>query len=784
MASNTEAEQTLMHGSCKNRADMRRSWIWILALMVSLPSLGGAQEETHITVHAARTPNATGISEYAIQGIYPEGSFIIRPDHEGRMAFDSGLAYSLLRALDSVRSVQGVRGVSASILIPGQGAWLGASGVSSTNPLVNVDPAMLFGIGSNTKAFVSTTILKLAEAGLLSLDDPLSRFLPSYPNVTGSVTIRQLLNMTSGLYDYLNDSNAQGDSVEANPLRLWAPEELITTFVGAPNAPPGGAYAYCNTNYVLLGLVINRVTGRSVSSQIREQILTPLALNHTYLEVEEQYTDPVAHPWDSGVDFSAIPVVAHFSTLWTAGGILSTAENMARWSKALYEGTLITEASRAQMLTLVPMSSTAAPGFVWNGYGLGVRQGTYYGKRILGHGGSVMGYVSIVAYLPGTGCGFAVLFNASEASGGRALTALLDVYLNAAKTQFARAGVCYAISGTSEGCTVYLADTTTGVLTAVGPSYYGEILGARVHPQTGVFWGLVKSSVLELVHIDGQTGEAFPRMKVKLPSGAPTDLKGLDFSPDGKLYVGSVDGRIYAIDTASGAGVLAASSNIPISGLAFDPADKALWASVRTSPTLRDRIYRITLSSGDTVGVGNTKFNQAMADLAFDSEGNLFALVGNPTSSLKYRLARIDKGTGIGTEIGSVGLAGMVGIAFSPKSLPTDVALLPVGGTPAEFRLEQNYPNPFNPSTTIHYVLPSAADVMMTVTNVLGQQVAVLTNGVKEPGHHEVRFDGSMLASGVYICRMHVHLPGSTIGSTFGSGSIPFVRSMKMLLVR
>jgi D-alanyl-D-alanine carboxypeptidase len=727
---------------------------WIAAIMLCAFVHADAQEDERVNVrhaHAAESPEAW---QYAHSPVYPAGRFVILPDNEGRTGFDLPLAYALQRALDSIRITQGVAGVSAAVLVPEQGVWLGVSGFSSRIPPMNADASMLFGIGSNTKAFISATTLSLVDAGMLSLDDSLSRWLPSYRYITGSVTIRQLMNMTSGLYDYLNDSNAQGDSVQANPTRLWTPEELLRTFVGPPHRPPGGAYSYCNTDYVLLGMVIKNITGRSVSSQIRERILTPLSLNHTYLEVEESSVDPVAHPWDSGIDFASIPVTAHFSTLWTAGGVMSTAENMARWVTALYEGKVITQAALAQMLTFVPMSSTAATGFEWNGYGLGVRQGSYYGKKVLGHAGAVMGYVSITGYIPRTGAGFAVLFNASEGSTGRALTALFDAYLRRVGTYAARPGVCYAMAGGADSSRVYMADSSTGALTPVGPPHYGQIVGARIDPRTGMFWGLANAGGWELVQLDGETGEAYPRVRVTFPSGAPTDFKGLDFSPGGTLFVGSVDGRIYRINPATGVAILAVSSKISISGLAFDPATGELWASIRTNATLRDRLYRIDLANGDTVSAGNTGFNQPLADLAFDAAGNLFGLLGSPTSALKYRLARIDKATGTGTEIGSVGLTGMVGIAFSPTVGGTGVDLRTPAGVAAAFELEQNYPNPFNPSTHIRYMLPASADVRLSVYDLLGREVSLLVNERLDAGIHEVGFDGAALAAGVYFYRL------------------------------
>jgi D-alanyl-D-alanine carboxypeptidase len=713
-----------------------------------------AQEEGRLSARSIDTARSVGVIREIPDAMFPAGQFIILPDNEGRLAFDPALAIAFQRALDSIRTTQGAPGVSAAVVVPGQGIWQGVSGLSSKSPSINVNPAMLFGIGSNTKAFVSTTILSLVDAGALALDDPLSKYLPAYPNITGSVTIRQLLNMTSGLFDYLNDSNAQGAAVAANPTRLWTPEELITTFVGAPHRLPGGAYTYCNTDYVLLGMVIKKVTGKSVSSQIRERILIPLSLDHTFLEVEEQYSDPVVHPWDSGIDFASTPVTAHFSTLWTAGAIMSTGENMARWVKALYEGSVLSPSSLAQMLTFIPAASTQATGFEWNGYGLGVRRGAYYGKQVLGHVGAVMGYVSITGYMPRTGASFAVLFNTSDGGAGGALSALFDVYLRSVGTRAARQHVCYAIAGGGDSSRVYLADTSNGILTAVGTPQYGTIVSARTDRRTGNFWGLASGSGWELVQIDGETGDTYPRVKIKFPSGAPTDFKGMDIAPDGTILIGSIDGRIYKVAASTGVATLAASSKIPISGLALDPASGVLWASVRTNPVLRDRIFRVDLSTGDTAGAGNTGFNQPLVDLAFDAAGNLFGLVGNPSSSTQYRLARINTSTAAGTVIGPMGLSGMAGIAFSSVSAPTSVDNHAAAGAITGYALAQNYPNPFNPTTTISFSLPSRAFASLKVYDVMGREAATIASGVFEAGSYSRQWNASAFPSGVYYYRL------------------------------
>ena len=756
----------------------------VFACVLCLAQGANAQESS--LIESGRTPPADAPAKKTHAGLSLQspGRFVVTPDGEGNLAFDARLAAQFQHALDSVRIAQKVPGASAAVLIPGQGMWLGVSGVSSVSPAANITPDMAFGIGSNTKAFVSTTVLKLAEAGLLSLDDSLGHWLPAYPNISGAVTIRQLLNMTSGLFDYLNDPSAEGDSVAANPARVWTPEEILTKFVGPPHSPPGGAYRYCNTDYILLGMIIKKAANTSVSSQLRQLLFTPLALDRTYLEVEETHTGPVADPWSQGYDVASMPVTGHFSIYWTAGAIMSTAENMARWSKALYEGALVTPASLSQQQTFIPADGGGTLGFAWTGYGLGVRRGALFGKEVFGHGGQVRGYVSVVAYVPRTKASFVVLLNASEPNELDFLTALLDPYFGTIPAQPARPGIMYALSALSDNAHLYGVDSTTAALNDIGQYLYGEIVSARVHPKTGGLWGISNALGWELVQIDGTTGEAYPRARVVLPPGANSDLKGMDFSPQGTLYVGATDGQVYSIDTATGIGSLVASTKLPISGIALDPVSGKVWASVRANATLRDRLYTISLLTGDTLGIGNTGYSQPLTDIAFDDRGNLFAVVRNGTGVPNNLLARINTSTGRGTTVGSFGRAGIQTIAFSPGVIQSGVDVSQSGNYPAAFHLEQNFPNPFNPSTTIRYSVPDRSYVSLMVYNTLGQRVAVLADQEEEAGYHDVKFDGAGLSSGVYFYRIHVRSLSAAAARDSRRGAEDMVETRRLLLLR
>jgi CubicO group peptidase (beta-lactamase class C family) len=171
----------------------------VLGLLSVLSESANAQtEQFDRRPQKLYTPIAqTSVWQYANQTVYPAGRYIIAPDDNGRLAFDPILANNLQRTIDSLRGIRNAKGVSAAVLIPGQGLWQGVSGISSLSPLDSIRPDMLFSIGSNTKAFTSNVILTLVNEGKLSLDDSLGKWLPPHRNITGTVKIRQLLNMTS-----------------------------------------------------------------------------------------------------------------------------------------------------------------------------------------------------------------------------------------------------------------------------------------------------------------------------------------------------------------------------------------------------------------------------------------------------------------------------------------------------------------------------------------------------------------------------------------------------------
>ena len=324
------------------------------------------------------------------------------------------LAEKLQEALDGALALHDVRGASAAVIVPGHDTWLGASGISHEN--VPMEPGMLFGMGSITKNFMATIVLQLAEEGVLTVDDSVRQWLPPHPKIDGNITIRQLLNHTSGLYDFTENPD-WGPAIAADFNRIWSPEETISAFVLKPDFAPGTGFEYSSTNYLVIGMIIEAATHTQVSLQLRNRILDPLNLTHTFFSVEEEIVGTLAHRWfdinqDGQMeDLSSYSRNALDSMLWTCGALYSTAEDVVRYSRALFRCELFTRNSLVQMLTFIPY-----PPIPTRGYGFGILTIPDFIPGVLayGHDGTVPGYKARWVYLPDHGVHIAVLLNEDD----------------------------------------------------------------------------------------------------------------------------------------------------------------------------------------------------------------------------------------------------------------------------------------------------------------------------------------------------------------------------------
>ncbi|MCP4414892.1 MAG: beta-lactamase family protein [Gammaproteobacteria bacterium] len=339
----------------------------------------------------------------------------------------------LQNALDNGLESFNGKGVSAAVIKPDGEIWSGVSGVShGTMPIT---PDMLFGTGSMGKMFTAVTILELVEEGLLSLDDSLHEWLPVYPNIDSTINIRQLLNHTSGLPnpgehpDYVT-------AMFAEPMRFWTPEETITSFTVEPLFPKGTDWHYSNINYILLGMIIEQVTGSEIATVFRNRLFDPLNLNGTYFAEEEAIVGTMAHAWfdldgDGNLeDISSFPITAIYSTGWTAGAQFSTAEDLANWSHALfYNRNVLSQPILDQMLTF--HSPCTGEEFLAAGYGLGVTKfqpGLFNNLVVWGHGGDGFGYTAFCLYLPNYGVSIGIMDNTDDAEAMPSiLSSIMDI---------------------------------------------------------------------------------------------------------------------------------------------------------------------------------------------------------------------------------------------------------------------------------------------------------------------------------------------------------------------
>ncbi|MFM9052043.1 MAG: serine hydrolase [Bacteroidota bacterium] len=332
-------------------------------------------------------------------------------------SFDPVLAGQLQYTIDSIRSANNYEGISAALYYPGMGVWKGVSGISRPGLPVNSD--MEFGIASNTKLFTGVLILKLVENGFLELDDSLYEYLPAYPNIDSNITIRQLLNHTSGLAD-VTAVPGYPDSILNDPNRVYTAAELIT-WAGTPSFPPGTGWEYCNTNYILAGMIAESVTGQSFGRLLRDSILTPLQLDSTFLDVYDSVLYQVADPWQNGFNNVNIPRTSLNSAAGAAGGMYSTSGEMVQWYHSLMNGQVINANGLQEMTTFVGASR----------YGIGISEATVSGRTVWQHGGAIWGgYNSSMMYDTSTGIVVCVLINQFPAQAYQISIRLLLAALN------------------------------------------------------------------------------------------------------------------------------------------------------------------------------------------------------------------------------------------------------------------------------------------------------------------------------------------------------------------
>jgi D-alanyl-D-alanine carboxypeptidase len=252
-------------------------------------------------------------------------------------------------------------------------------------------------IGSMTKTFVSVVTLQLAAEAKINLDARLDTYLPNTNAAFAPATIRQLLQHTSGIASY-TDQQAFWDQFKADPKKSLTPEELLAfAAAGTPTGAPGAGWAYSNTNYILLGQVVEAVAQHPIASEIRTRILTPNQLTQIFFDGEEPLTGELAPGLDeNGKD---IGTSYSLSWAWSAGAIVATPHDLARFIELLGTGKLLSAEMQTQLTTGVAIPN--AQGLT---YGLGVflADGSITGGmgNGIGHGGDIMGYHSWGMYFP------------------------------------------------------------------------------------------------------------------------------------------------------------------------------------------------------------------------------------------------------------------------------------------------------------------------------------------------------------------------------------------------
>ena len=301
---------------------------------------------------------------------------------------------SFAAALEAARVHGGAYGVALAAVRDGSVIWSGASG-RARDGRTPLSPSSPLVIGSVTKTFVAATVLQLVDEGLIDLDDPVRPYLPQLRQVGDEITIAQLLDHTSGLADLFNETTRRG--LEEEPMRSWAAAEVLAT-LHEPWYEPGEGWAYANTNYYLLAMLIEAVTGSPLADVLDARFLDPMDLDATSILDGGAVGSPLDEAWTT--------------IFWGSGAMAASATDLARWGDALYAGDLLSRQSQAAMLT-----------FNDHDYGLGAQRLEVGDRDGYGHTGLLNTYTTLLFHVPEERVTIALLVNRSHVDLGDMLTA-------------------------------------------------------------------------------------------------------------------------------------------------------------------------------------------------------------------------------------------------------------------------------------------------------------------------------------------------------------------------
>ncbi|MFE6845297.1 serine hydrolase domain-containing protein [Streptomyces sp. NPDC057686] len=315
------------------------------------------------------------------------------------------VAAQLDAAVRQVMRQTEVPGVTVGLWAPGKGSYVKTFGVADKATGAPMTTGLHVRIGSETKTFTVTALLRLVDRGKVRLDDPIGTYVQGVPN-GNRITLRELAGMRSGLFNYSLDENFI-TKLQADPEQSFTPRQLLDyAFKHAVQFAPGAEFDYSNTNLILLGLVVEKVTGRPLHEVIAQDVLAPAGLRRTVFPTSAAIPDPYAHGYTDQTASGKIEDATGWnpSWAWAAGAMVSDLEDLRSWARTLATGTLLTPATQAERLKTTPMNLQG------DGYGLGI----FNVQGWIGHNGSIPGYEVLPVYLPQARATMVILLNTDD----------------------------------------------------------------------------------------------------------------------------------------------------------------------------------------------------------------------------------------------------------------------------------------------------------------------------------------------------------------------------------